>query len=194
VDLAAVDTPLVTLGDINRGRWLPRFTNHSATVFSYALNNYWSAKWAGKKSGRLICSYAITSGAGFDAVRSSRFGREARALLETAELKNSDKLSGARGTLPRAEAGFATLTPENVVLTALKPAENGGDLIARVLETSGQGGQVALNLPFLRLSGARKADAVETPGEALQSDSNSVRFHIGPCQALTLRLSLTQAE
>ena len=78
VDLAIVDSPLVCLGDINRGRWPRKFTAASSTVFSYILNNYWSPKYGGIKSVELLNRYAITSAAKFEPAAAARFSREAR--------------------------------------------------------------------------------------------------------------------
>ena len=97
---AVVSAPLVCLGDIFRGRWPRTFTNDVPTVFSYALNNYWSPKWAGRKSAELTYHYAITSGPRFDSTAAARSGRETRCPLEIAELKSSDKLPASRGILP----------------------------------------------------------------------------------------------
>jgi len=189
VSVAAADAPLVCLGDIYRGRWQGQFTNRSATVFSYALNNYWSPKWAGKKSAELKYRYVITSGAKFDPADCARWGREACSPLEAAALKSSDKLPGLRGTLPPAEAGFARLSPDSLALLAFKAAEDGQGLVARVLETAGQESDGLLELPFLTVTSAREANAVEVPGRTLTSNGGSIHFHVKPHQVLTLRVA-----
>jgi alpha-mannosidase len=189
VDLAVVDAPLVCLGDINRGYWPRRFTKRSSTVFSYVLNNLWSSKWAGQKSWELLNRYAITSGPRFDPARAGRLGREARCPLEIAEIKTSDKLPEGRGRLPAAGASFAALAPENVVITALKAAEDDRGLIVRALEIAGRESDGILRLPLVAVSSAKKANAVEVPGKPLPSDAHGVRFHIRPYQALTIRLA-----
>jgi hypothetical protein len=193
VALAVVDAPLVCLGDIYRGRWLPQFTNGSPVVFSYALNNYWSPKWAGKKGGELRYRYVLTSGQRFDAASSARWGREARFPLEVAALKSSDKLPGIHGTLPPAEAGFITLAPDNLLLTAFKAAEDGQGLILRVYETAGRESDGVLKLPFMNITSAEEATAVEVPGKSLKHDAGGVRFRIRPNQVLTLRLTARAA-
>lgn len=189
VDLAVVDAPLVCLGDVFRGRWPRTFTNHSRTVFSYALNNYWSPKWAGRKSAELVYRYAITSGRRFDSIQAARFGREARCPLEVAELKSSDKLPTGRGALPAAEGSFAALAPESLVVTAFKAAEDGQGLIVRVYETAGRETEGVLKLPFMHIASAKEANAVEVPGKSLKHDASGVHFHIRPNQVLTLWLN-----
>jgi hypothetical protein len=189
VDLAIIDAPLVCLGDIYRGRWPQRFTKASAAVFSYALTNAWSAKWAGAKSGEFVYRYAITSGPRFDPVRAARLGRAMRCPLEVSEIRLSDKVPAKRGTLPPSQAGLATLAPENLMLTAFKPAEDGDGLVVRVLEVAGRTSKGTLRLPFLAVAAAHEATAVEVAGKALKSDASGVHFSIQPFQALTIRLT-----
>jgi alpha-mannosidase len=194
VTLAVVDAPLVCLGDIYRGRWLPQFTNTAPNVFSYALNNYWSPKWAGRKSAQLSYRYLITSGPRFDAGQAARFGRAARSPLEVAALKSSDKLPGLRGELPPGEASLVTLAPDNLVLTALKVAEDGHGLVVRVLETAGQEMDGDLGFPFMKVASATEANAVEVRGKALANSASDVRFHIRAHQALTIRVTTPEGK
>jgi hypothetical protein len=188
VTLGVVDAPLVSLGDINRGRWPEKFTKASGTVFSYALNNYWFTNTPAGQSGDFIFRYAITSSARFDPQQSARFGRETRTPLEVAELRGSDKGPESKGTLPAAEASLVKVEPENAILTALKTAEDGQGLVARLLETSGRASEGQLTLPWVTVASASEANAVEVPGKRLESDVHSVRFKIGPHQVLTVRI------
>jgi hypothetical protein len=189
VNLAVAEAPLVCLGDIFRGTWPRTFTNNTPTIFSYALNNYWSPKWAGRKSAELTYHYAITSAPRFDSTQAARFGRETRCPLEIAELKSSDKLPTSRGTLPPGQASFATLTPESLVMISLKAAEDGKGIIVRLQETAGCETEGVLTLPFMAIDSAREANAVEVPGKSLKHDGTAVHFHIRPNQVLTLRLA-----
>ena len=188
VDLAVVDSPLICLGDIYRGHWPRRFTFDSSTVFSYVLNNYWSPKWGGKKSAELLNRYVITSSPRFDGATAARFGRDARTPLEVAELKLSDKLAGSRGTLPSGQAALAALTPANLVVSALKAAEDGRGLVVRVQELAGRDTEGVLKFPLLAVTSAREANAVEVPGKPLVVDADGVHVHLKANQVLTVRL------
>lgn len=189
VSLATAEAPLVCLGDINRGYWAPQFTNRSSTVFSYALNNYWSVKWAGKKEAELHYRYAVTSGPRFDPAQDTRWACELRSPLEVAALKSSDKLPGLRGKLPVGQAALASVEPGNVMLTALKPAEDGHGIVVRLLEAGGREAEGTIRLPFLHIDSAREANAVEVTGKSLPNDGDSVHFHIKPHEILTVRIS-----
>jgi alpha-mannosidase len=189
ITLAVVDAPLVSLGDINRGRWPQKFSKTSATVFSYALNNYWFTNTPAGQSGDFTFRYAITSGARFDPQSVARFAREARSPLEISELRESDKRGEeAAGTLPTGEASLVEIEPENLMVSALKGAEDGKGLVVRVLETAGKASEGKLTFPQFGIASARESNALEVAGKALESDAHSVRFSIKPHQVLTIRL------
>jgi hypothetical protein len=192
VTLAVVDAPLVSLVDINRGRWPAKFTKASSAVFSYVLNNYWFTNTPPGQSGDFVFRYAISSGTRFDPQQATRFAREARASLEVSQLRPSDKKleSAAQpGALPAGEASLVEVAPDNVVVAALKGAEDGEGLVVRVLEIAGKAGEGKLTFPLLTIASAKEANAVEVPGKALEIEAHSVRFSIKPHQVLTIRLA-----
>ena len=190
--LAAVDAPLVSLSDINRGRWPARFTKTSSTVFSYALNNYWHTNTPAGQSGDFVFRYAITSSARFEPEKVARFAREARSPLEASYLRDSDKQLEQKappGALPAGEASLVEVTPDNVLVSTLKGAEDGEGLVVRVLEVAGKASEGKLTFPLLNIASAKEANAVEVPEKALATDAHSVRFSIRPHQVLTIRLT-----
>lgn len=95
-----------------------------------------------------------------------------------------------RGSLP-ASKSFITVQPENVVLTALKKAEDGGkDWIVRFYEWAGKEADVRIELPASPAS-ASEADLMERPLKdlAVQS-SSSVTIHTKPYEIKTVRLRM----
>jgi hypothetical protein len=188
ITLAVVDAPLVSLGDINRGRWPRNFTKTSPTVFSYALNNYWFTNTPAGQSGDFVFRFAITSGASFDPVQATRLGREARSPLEVAAILPNDKTANAQGSLPPDQASLAAAGPENLVISAVKTAEDGQGLIVRVLETAGRASEGNLTLPLTTITSAAECNAVEDCGGALESDAHRVKFRIAPHQVRTIRV------
>ena len=190
--LAAVDAPLVSLGDINRGRWPARFSKASSAVFSYALNNYWFTNTPAGQSGDFVFRYAITSGKHFEPARIARFAREVRSPLEVSQLKASDKFLNREpppGSLPAGEASLVEVQPETVLVSALKGAEDGEGIVLRLQEIAGRAAEGKLTLPLLTIASAREANGVEVPGKTLGVDAHSVRFSIKPHQVLTIRLA-----
>jgi alpha-mannosidase len=91
------------------------------------------------------------------------------------------------GSLP-AEHSFASVTPENVVLTAVKKAEDANGLIFRVYEWAGKDATVEFHVP----PGAKSAtltNLMEVPeGSALEVSGDVVKAPIKPCEILTIRV------
>jgi alpha-mannosidase len=189
--LAVVDAPLVSLGDINRGRWPAKFSKVSSTVFSYALNNYWFTNTPPGQSGDCVFRYAITSSARFEPEKVARFAREVRSPLEVSQVRSSDKRGTSQGTstLPPGQASLVKVAPESVVVSALKGAEDGEGVVVRVLEIAGKASEGKLTFPWFTVASTREANAVEVPGKPLPGDDHSVRFSINPHQVLTIRLA-----
>jgi alpha-mannosidase len=91
------------------------------------------------------------------------------------------------GTLP-AEFSYVTVKPENVVLTALKKAEDSDALIFRVYEWAGKSGEVKIHVPN-RATDATVTNLLEKPeGEALRIVDGTVTAPIHPYEILTVRV------
>jgi alpha-mannosidase len=96
------------------------------------------------------------------------------------------------GMLPAAHS-FISVEPENVVLTAVKKAEDAKGLILRVYEWAGKTGTVEFHVP----AGARSATVTnmsETPeGAALEVKDGVVKAPIHPYEILTVRVDYPEA-
>jgi len=91
------------------------------------------------------------------------------------------------GSLPT-EHSYVSVTPETVVLTAVKKAEDANGLIFRVVEWAGKDSTVRFSVPPGATS-ATETNLMEQPvGAALQLDGNSVQVSIKPYEILTLRV------
>ena len=95
------------------------------------------------------------------------------------------------GTLP-AEHSFASVTPENVVLTAVKKAEDANGLIFRVYEWAGKESTVEFHVPP-GATGATVTNLMETPeGDPLpvthEAAGDLVKAPIKPYEILTIRV------
>jgi alpha-mannosidase len=95
--------------------------------------------------------------------------------------------TGHTGSLP-AQHSFAGVSSDNVVLTAVKKAEDANGLIFRVYEWAGKGGEVEFHVP----PGAQSAtitNLMETPeGGALPVTGDMVKAPIHPYEILTVRV------
>jgi alpha-mannosidase len=91
------------------------------------------------------------------------------------------------GTLP-ASHSFASVTPENVVLTAVKKAEDAKGLIFRVYEWAGKESTVEFHVPP-GATGATVTNMMEAPeGSALTVTGDVVKAPIHPYEILTVRV------
>jgi len=85
------------------------------------------------------------------------------------------------------------VSPDNVILTAVKRADDGRDsYIARLVEISGEGADVSLDFGF-RLAGAWKTDLMERDIEELTSKEEArhdspLRFYISPYEIYAVRI------
>jgi alpha-mannosidase len=72
------------------------------------------------------------------------------------------------GRLPAASAGLTAITPANVVVSEVKKAETGDELVVRLYETEGTTCTAAVEVEgaiFGRVEGVREADLLERPLE-----------------------------
>jgi alpha-mannosidase len=91
------------------------------------------------------------------------------------------------GTLP-ASHSFASVSPENVVLTAVKKAEDANGLIFRVYEWAGKETTAEFHVPP-GATGATVSNLMETPeGDPLAVVGDVVKAPIHPYEILTIRV------
>jgi alpha-mannosidase len=91
------------------------------------------------------------------------------------------------GSLP-ASHSFVSVSPDNVVLTAVKKAEDSNGLIFRVYEWAGKAGTVEFHVPP-GATGATVTNLQETPeGGALSTSGDVVKAPIKPYEILTVRV------
>ncbi len=187
-----LDAPLVTFGDINRGLWPRKFEPRSATIFSYAMNNYWHTNFPRVQSGAFTFRYVLTSGGDLNPALLSRLGQEELTPLELGELNRNDKV-GLRGRLPDTAGSFLGLSGEGVELETLKPAEDGNGYIARLLETGGHAATARLSSGLVRIERAWATNATERNQREIAVQRDAVEVGMGPYSIATLRLLLRPA-
>ena len=102
------------------------------------------------------------------------------------------QVAAHEGALPK-EQSFMSVENPNVVLTAVKKAEDSNALIFRMYEWAGQGGEVKLHLPA-GATGATMTNLMEkTEGSALTVSGNTLTAPITPFQILTLQVDYAPA-
>lgn len=101
-------------------------------------------------------------------------------------------VSHHQGTLP-AQHSFLQLRADNVVLTAVKNAEDNDGVVLRFYEWAGKEGDVAIQLP----PGARSAsetDLMERATGALAVQNGSTTIHTKPYEIKTLKVQFVDAS
>ena len=96
------------------------------------------------------------------------------------------------GPLPL-EHSFASVQPENVVLTAMKKAEDSDSLVFHVYEWAGKSGNVTFTVPE-GPTGAILTNLLEQPqGSPLTITGNQLTVPIHPFEILTIRVDYRRA-
>ena len=95
------------------------------------------------------------------------------------------------GTMPSAHS-FVAQEPGNLILTAIKQAEGGADLILRFYESAGEKTAARITLPP-GVEEVWDANLMEQPGEKLPSDGRIVSVDVKPYEIKTLRLRFRSA-
>ncbi|HEY1766661.1 MAG TPA: glycoside hydrolase family 38 C-terminal domain-containing protein [Terracidiphilus sp.] len=91
------------------------------------------------------------------------------------------------GSLP-AQHSFASVAPDDVVLTAVKKAEDANGLILRAYEWAGKQATAEFHVPA-GATGATVTNLMETPeGSPLETAGGTVRVPIHPYEILTIRV------
>jgi alpha-mannosidase len=91
------------------------------------------------------------------------------------------------GSLPEKHS-FVSVAPENVVLTAVKKAEDANGLILRVYEWAGKAATTEFHVPQ-GATGATVTNMMETPeGSPLAVEGDVVKVPIHPYEILTIRV------
>jgi alpha-mannosidase len=96
------------------------------------------------------------------------------------------------GSLP-AEHSFVTVTPEDIVLTAMKKAEDSNALIFHFYEWAGKGGTASLRVPP-GASEAVETNLMEKPeGAALPVEGDHVTVHYKPYEIVAVRVDYPES-
>jgi alpha-mannosidase len=102
----------------------------------------------------------------------------------------ASQLDAHAGPLPPKHS-FISVSPESVVLTALKKAEDGDALIFHMYEWAGKAGSVTLTVPP-GATGAMETDLLEhTQGSPLTMTADTVVAPIRPFEILALQVDYT---
>jgi hypothetical protein len=190
-----LDVPLITLGDIDRGQWLDSFGERRATIYSFAMNNYWEDNYLGSQGGHFRFRYAVTSAPTTSESQLSRLGWEEATPLEFDEVTRHDKSPRRPHSLDGVQASFAQIADPAVLLETWKPAEDGVGTILRLLDLGGATRSVAIRLPTFPILGAWQTDAVERNQRRLPVEGgHELAVTVHPHEIVTIRIATKDSE
>ena len=135
VTWVTADAPLMELGGLTAN--LPRSQPNpdaylktiepSATLYSWVMNNHWHTNYRADQEGETIFRYYLRPHAAYDAVAAARFGLETTQPLIVVP---------ARGQKP--PVSRLRVEPAGVLVSALKPSDDGKAIIVRLYGASGK--------------------------------------------------------
>jgi alpha-mannosidase len=144
---ATIDAPLVEIGamtaPVSGGEFyidvVPQFMKSirpSQTLYSYVMNNYWFTNYKADQEGPTVFRYSLRPHARYIQYEAQRFGIERCQPLIAVPVDAETNISKS----------LLSVEPASVIVTALKPSEDGKSLVVRLFNTGGKLEQARLTL------------------------------------------------
>lgn len=192
--LSTPDAPLVTLTDINRGKWFRHLNITNGHVFSYVMNNYWFTNYKASQGGKFVFNYSITSGKDLGRMQLAHFDADTRSpvLLYTDLFTHFSTGLEPEGTplLSSTEGSFMKISNPNLQFITLKKAEDGEGWILRLKAITGKQGKTKITFPLFVIQKAYLTNGVEKNEKLLSVQNHSVTVTYQPDGYTTIRLFL----
>lgn len=195
--LAVPHSPLVTFGDIFRGRWLARL-EPAGVAYAYVFNNYWDTNYCAQQSGTLTFAFSLDLLQGpYDPVRAARFGQEAAMAAPDPQAVRlgGSVLDGSELVVTETDKG------EDPVGIRVRGAEvfridhHRGDVVLGLLNLRDEPVRAVVQADPRRFALPRRSNLVGSGGARLQvAEDGSVEVEIGARAPATLRLKLRESR
>lgn len=180
------EVPVVSIGDINTGKWQSHLDLAGGQFFAYAMNNYWTTNFRERQGGDFVFRFSLVGhGPDWGKTEAARFGWSYCTDMPAIVLP-----AGQAGSREGGAGTFLEVEPENVMAFTLKRAEAGEGLIVRLIELEGRDTTVRLRLPAARIVSARRTDIVERDLGALSLRDGAIEVPIAAFGIETIRLGL----
>ncbi|MFB3923264.1 MAG: glycoside hydrolase family 38 C-terminal domain-containing protein [Terriglobia bacterium] len=187
---ATPDAPLMTLTDINRGRWLKHLEIKNGYVFSYVMNNYWWTNYKAAQGGDFSFRYYITSGEKLTRVGLSRFDVNSRMPVFAYPFLAPPTLQPQSQIFGPDQGSFMTLEATNLEFVTFKQTEDGKGYVLRLKESAGRTGEAEVSFPLLQIARAYLCNGVEAVIRELQSTPTTVKVPYDSNRYITIRLEV----
>jgi alpha-mannosidase len=183
VVFSPIDSPLITLQDINRETWPQHIEVKNGWVFAYVMNNYWFTNYKAAQGGPLTFRFAITSGPGIGDVQAKRFGEEVQSPLLARIVARAPDSPG------ESSRAFVRAGSENVVVQAVKPARFTDGVIVRLREMGGKSVKTQIKVEGIGFKHAFLCNLAEDKEQELNTRGGVIEV---PCPALGLATILLE--
>ncbi len=172
------DAPLITLCDINRGRWLPHADITNGWIFSYVMNNYWFTNYRAEQGGDLEFRYDLTSSSTpLSTTACEHFGKGATTPLP----------AGISSYLAPPSHPSIRIMGSGVEVVTIKGAEDGNGTIIRLRNL-----RLRPAIAQIQLNGARRHaeldNLVEERKMSLKPVNGELTIRLKPQQTATVRI------
>ncbi len=174
------DAPLVQIGGFNFARKhdaIPR--EEHPLLLAWPLNNYWETNFRASQPGSISIRYSFVTHGAFDPVC---------AVLEGQETCNPPVTHPVLGTAAPHEGRFIDVRGGNVVVTYMKPAEDGHGIIARLVNLGDESSTATVVLPGQSVAEAWLCGALEDNRSRLSLSNGAATCELRPRQLTTIRL------
>ena len=177
-----IDSPLVTLQDINRGQWYHHLSIENGNVFAYVFNNYWYTNYKAAQEGPLTFRFAVTSGKSISDAEAKRFGESVHSpMICRPVTSDGDTREGSRS--------LVEVRRHDVVLQALMPARFAGGTVIRLREMSGRDAKARIIPRGIDFQRAYLCNLAEDKQHRLPVRNGAIDV---PCRALGLATVLLE--
>jgi hypothetical protein len=180
VTLYCPDAPLVQIGSFNWAKnqdAIPRSTN--PLLLAWPLNNYWETNFRASQPGIIELRYSFVSHGKFDAVR---------AVQEGQQTCNPPVTHLVLDDAVRRAGQFLDVRGDQLVVTYMKPAEDGQGMIVRLVNLGAEKATARIALPGRDLTAAWLSSTLEENRSPLQLTAGIASCELLPRQITTMRL------
>jgi len=158
-------------------------------IYSYVMNTNFRTNFQPIQVSDMLFRYSFTSHKeGWKDGKARDFGWGVLNPLIPVFMKGK-----VRGELPRSNS-FCSVDKPNVVLLALKVAEDGDGMIVRIAETEGSETVVNVSLPFVSVSEAYVTNLQEENQKLLSCQQNKIVVPVKPLGITTIRVKCLNAH
>ncbi|MDQ1256114.1 MAG: alpha-mannosidase [Candidatus Hydrogenedentes bacterium] len=178
VTWATLDAPLVEVGaitcDARTIGWIKSLPP-SQTLYSYAMNNYWETNYKAGQQGPTPFRYSLRPHKKYDQAEAQRFGVERSQPLIAVPAQADTPVPGS----------LLSVAPEAVMVTALKPADDGDGLVVRLFNGSAEPCTAALTWSAVQLKQVLHSNLFEDKGDPVNGT-----IGLAPYETVTLRAEI----